>query len=135
PVSILQNKIRSARFMTLFGEFRGTNQAGNHSGKGGRRIARVFLPAFLGGYRPVPDEKGRCPENHDARIESSQGDAVAMQTPRQQDGGGNLVELYPAPIRFAIDPAILREPSIRQLNGRKPDQSPQRRSCLAGRQK
>ena len=58
-----------------------------------------------------------------------------MQSPRQQDGGGDLVELHTAPIRLAIDPAILREPSIRQLNGRKPDQSPQRRSCLAGRQK
>ena len=33
PISILQNKIRSVRFMALFGEFRGTNQTGNHRGE------------------------------------------------------------------------------------------------------
>ena len=96
PVGILQNKIRRARFAVLFGKLRGTNQAGDHRGERRGGIAGVFLPAFLGGYRSLPDEIGRGPQNHDARIESAQGDAFTMQPPRQQDGSGNFIELHTA---------------------------------------
>ena len=50
-------------------------------------------------------------------------------------GAATSSSCTPRPIRFAIDPAILWEPSIRQLNGRKPDQRAQGSSRLAGRQK
>ena len=131
PVRIHQNKIRGARFAVLFGELRGTNQAGNHRGERRGGIAGVLLPAFLGGNRSLPDEIGRGPENHDARIEPAQCDAFAMQPPRQQDGSGNFIELHTGPIGVPIDPAILWEPAVRPLNGRQPDQSAQRRPGLA----
>ncbi len=131
PVRIHQNKIRRARFAVLLGELGGTNQAGNHRGERRGGIARIFLPAFLGGHRSLPDEIPRGPGNHDARIESAQGNAFTMQPPRQQDGGRHFIELHTAPIGVPIDPAILWESAIRPLNGRQPDQSAQRSPGLA----
>ena len=114
----------------LFGELGGTNQVGNHRGERRGGIARIFLPAFLGGDRSLPDEIPRGPGNHDARIEPAQGNAFIMQPPRQQNGGRHFIELHTGPIGIPIYPAILWEAAIRPLNGRQPYQGAQRRSGL-----
>src|SRR4029450_7894637 len=57
---------------------------------------------------------------------------MVMQAPRQQHWQSYLIKLKPTPIRFSVDPTILRKVTIGPLYGGEPDQSAQRCARLAG---
>jgi hypothetical protein len=72
-----------------------------------------------GGERGWGETRGLFPAlllRDGVRVEATEG-ALALETVREPDGEGNLVELNPAPVRGAVDPEVLGEATIGPLAG------------------
>src|SRR5712664_3296642 len=54
-----------------------------------------------------------------------------VQSPRQQDGRGDFIELFAVPVGLAVDPTILRNGAIVILQAGEPNQRTKRGAGLA----
>jgi hypothetical protein len=112
PVGVRFQEVGKLVRLIGAGDVRGAEQAGDDRGEGGRRIARVLLPAFLLGDRGITDEEGGCMLDEWEDVEVAE--AVELpQAPGKDDRKRNLVQLDARPVGGSVDPEILREAAIR----------------------
>ena len=108
------------------GEGGRADQRRDVGGDGGRGVAAGLFPPLLLCRRTVEDQVPRRPHHHRIRVEVPEV-PLAQQTPRQEDGEGDLVELDPPPVRLPVDPEVLGKPAVLVLADGQVDQGAQRR--------
>ncbi len=97
------------------------DEAGDDGGEGGGRVAGVLLPAFLLGDGGVADEEGGGALDEGEDVEAAE--AVELpETPGENDGEGDLVELDAGPVGGAVDPEVLGEAAVGALGAGEVDE-------------
>ena len=104
------------------GDVGGADEAGDDGGESGGGVAGVLFPALLLGDRGVADEEGGGAFDEGEDVEVAE--AVELpETPGEDDGEGDLVELDAGPVGGSVDPEVLGEAAVGALGAGEIDES------------
>src|SRR5438105_13957513 len=95
-VGIRVNELRGRLVATIRGKAGRARKGGDVGREGGRRVAAVLLPTLLRRRGTLPNQVARCAEHHRIRIKVPERPRL-MQSPREDDGKRNGVELNALP--------------------------------------
>ena len=103
------------------GDIGGADEGGDDGGEGGGGVAGVFFPALLLGDGGVADEEGGGALDEGEDVEAAE--AIQLpETPGEDDGEGDLVELDAGPVGGSVDPEVLGEAAVRALGAGEVDE-------------